>query len=139
MIDVDEFKIYNDTLGHTAGDYALRFLAWLLKHHARMSDMVCRYGGEEFAIILAETSADEGKMAAQRFRRIVEEAEFEGQEVVHNGSLSISVGLACYPDDARSPEELLKKADEALYKAKREGKNRVVIWSEMSKSSADKK
>jgi len=73
MVDVDDFKIYNDALGHTQGDYALRFLAWLLKHHARREDMVCRYGGEEFTIILAETDLEKGKLAAERFLRIVEE------------------------------------------------------------------
>lgn len=139
MIDVDDFKIYNDTLGHTDGDYALRFFAWLLKHHARLSDMVCRYGGEEFAIILAETDAAEGKMAAERFRRIIEESEFEHQEVLPSGNLTLSAGVAAFPDDSRSPDELVKMADEAMYQAKREGKNRVVAWAEMQKNAAEKK
>ncbi len=142
MIDVDDFKIYNDALGHTQGDYALRFLAWLLKHHARREDMVCRYGGEEFAIILAETDQKKGKLAAERFLRIVEETEIDRQEVLPNKNMTISVGLACYPDDAQSGEEVIEKADKALYQAKREGKNRSVCWSKMeaneeSKSSTD--
>jgi len=122
MIDVDDFKVYNDTLGHTDGDYALRFLAWLLKHHARLSDEVCRYGGEEFSM---ETSAAEGKMAAERFRRIIEETEFDHQDVLPGGNLTISIGLAAFPDDSRSPDDLVKKADEALYQAKREGCRRM--------------
>jgi len=138
MIDVDDFKVYNDTLGHTDGDYALRFLAWLLKHHARLSDEVCRYGGEEFSMILAETSAAEGKMAAERFRRIIEETEFDHQDVLPGGNLTISIGLAAFPDDSRSPDDLDKKADEALYQAKREGKNRAVAWAEISENAAKK-
>ncbi len=138
MIDVDDFKTYNDTLGHTDGDNALRFLAWLLKHHARMSDMVCRYGGEEFVIILTETNSSEGKMAAERFRQIVEETEFERQDVFPDGNLTISLGLATFPDDSHSGDELVKKADTALYEAKRMGKNRIVAWSEMQAKTAEK-
>ncbi len=139
MIDMDDFKVYNDSLGHTNGDYALRFLAWLLKHHARMSDMVCRYGGEEFSIILTETDQAEGKMAAERFRRVVEETEIENQEVLPSGNMTISLGLAAFPDDSRSPDELVKKADDAMYEAKRQGKNRVVVWSETQKNLAREK
>ena len=112
-------------------------LAWLLKHHARMSDMVCRYGGEEFSIILTETNAVEGKMAAERFRRIVEETEFDQQDVMPEKNLTISIGVACFPDDTRKPDELVKKADIALYQAKSEGKNRVVVWAEMPRDGAD--
>jgi diguanylate cyclase (GGDEF)-like protein len=135
MIDVDDFKIYNDTLGHKQGDHALRFLAWLLKHHARMSDMVCRYGGEEFAIIAPETDTDEARIAAERFRHIVEETEFEHQDVMPTKNITISLGIACFPDDSQDPNDLVRKADEALYQAKREGKNKVIAWSEMSKNS----
>ncbi len=132
MIDVDNFKVYNDSLGHPAGDEALRFLAWLLKHHARASDMVCRYGGEEFAIILPETNLSESRIAANRLRRIVEETEFNGQEVMPNANLTVSIGIACHPDDAQSAETLLEHADDALYRAKKNGKNRVVAWADMS-------
>ena len=139
MIDVDDFKVYNDTLGHKQGDHALRSLAWLLKHHARISDMVCRYGGEEFSIISPETNTSEGKIAAARFRRIVEETEFEHQDVMPQKNLTISIGIACYPDDCRDPNELVRKADEALYQAKRDGKNKVVAWSEMPKNTIEKR
>jgi diguanylate cyclase (GGDEF)-like protein len=132
MLDVDDFKNYNDTLGHTAGDYVLRFLAWLLKYHARVSDMVCRYGGEEFAIILPETDVKHSKVAAERFRRLVEEAEFEKQQVMPGGNLTVSIGISCYPEDGATPEELLERADKALYQAKHEGKNRVVAWADLA-------
>jgi diguanylate cyclase (GGDEF)-like protein len=139
MIDVDDFKEYNDTLGHTQGDHALRFLAWLLKHHARMSDMVCRYGGEEFSILSPETNTAQGIIAAERFRQIIEETEFEHQEIMSRKNLTISVGIACYPDDSQDVNELVKKADEALYQAKREGKNRVVTYAAMTEKAENKK
>lgn len=136
MIDVDDFKSYNDSLGHPAGNEALKFLAWLLKHHARMSDIVCRYGGEEFSIILPETGRAEGKTVAERLHRTVEKTEFAGQETMPSGNLTISVGLACYPDDAKSADELILNADQALYKAKRQGKNQLISWSEMRGAAA---
>lgn len=139
MIDVDDFKVYNDTLGHKQGDHVLRFLGWLLKHHARMSDMVCRYGGEEFSIISPETNTAEGKTAAERLRQIVEETEFEHQEILPTKNFTVSIGLACYPDDSREANDLVRKADEALYQAKKEGKNRVVTWVEMQSKTADKR
>jgi diguanylate cyclase (GGDEF)-like protein len=138
MIDVDNFKIYNDSLGHPAGDQALKFLAWLLKHHARASDVVCRYGGEEFTMILPETNTAAGKMAAERLRQKVEEAEFYQQDVMPSKNLTVSIGVACFPDDAQSAEELLSKADQALYQAKKEGKNRIVTWAEMYGNAAVK-
>lgn len=131
MIDVDDFKSYNDALGHPAGDEALKFLGWLLRHHARISDSVCRYGGEEFTIILSETVQPEGKLAAERLRRIVEETEFDRQEVMPRGNLTVSIGVACYPDDGASADMIVHNADRALYHAKREGKNLIATWSDL--------
>jgi len=139
MIDVDDFKSYNDSLGHPAGDEALKFLGWLLKHHARLSDAVCRYGGEEFSLILPETNLAEGRQAAERLRRIVEETEFDRQEILPAGNLTVSIGLACYPDDGKSAEEIIQNADRSLYQAKKEGKNRVVAWTDMSASLPSEK
>jgi len=136
MMDVDNFKLYNDTLGHPAGDEALKFLAWLLKHHSRLSDMVCRYGGEEFSIILPETDVAQGRAVAERLRRIVQETGIEHQEVMLTGNLTVSIGVACYPDDAQMADEIVDKADQALYQAKRDGKNRVVTWDEFCKNAA---
>jgi diguanylate cyclase (GGDEF)-like protein len=138
MIDVDDFKSYNDALGHPTGDEALKFLGWLLRHHARVSDWVCRYGGEEFSIILPEAMLSEGKLAAERFRRIVEETEFNRQEVMPGGNLTVSIGVACYPDDGNTSEIIIENADRAMYQAKREGKNRVVSWSESQVSLPSK-
>ncbi len=139
MIDVDAFKKYNDSLGHPTGDQALKFLAWLLKHHARFSDVVCRYGGEEFTMILPETNAVAGRTAAERLRQKVDEAEFYRQDVMPNGNFTVSIGVACFPDDAQSAEELLNKADRALYQAKKEGKNKIVAWADMQGNAAVKK
>ena len=139
MIDVDYFKLYNDALGHPTGDDALKFLAWLLKHHSRLSDMVCRYGGEEFSIILPETDILQGKVVGERLRRIVQETSIERQEVLPGGSLTISIGVACYPDDARAADEIVEKADQALYQAKRDGRNRVVTWDEFCRPAAHSK
>ncbi|RJP73736.1 MAG: diguanylate cyclase [Candidatus Abyssobacteria bacterium SURF_17] len=135
MVDVDDFKVYNDTLGHPAGDEALKFLAWLLKHHARISDVVCRYGGEEFVVVFPETDVPASRIAAERLRRIIEETEFDRQEVLPGGNFTVSIGMACFPDDATSADELVSNADKAMYHAKRSGKNRLAAWTDISETA----
>lgn len=135
MLDVDHFKVYNDTLGHPAGDEALKFLAWLLKHHSRHSDTVFRYGGEEFAIILPETCGADARLTAERLRRVVAETDFEREDVVPGGQLTVSIGVACYPDDATDAEDLVHKADQALYRAKRTGRNKTVAWADVQRET----
>lgn len=119
MLDVDSFKKYNDSFGHLEGDGVLRRLGELLGEHARPSDFAARYGGEEFAIILANTAADGALVAAERLRKDVEEESFE------NRKLTISVGVATLTPDIPSMNALIVAADNALYKAKRDGRNRV--------------
>ncbi|MBN2566444.1 MAG: diguanylate cyclase [Candidatus Eisenbacteria bacterium] len=130
MIDIDDFKSFNDSHGHPAGDLALRRLALLLKQSSRTCDFVARYGGEEFAIIVPEVSADSARRMAERLLKLVDEAEFEGEEVMVGGRLTISIGVATYPMQAGSKSELVEHADQALYRAKGLGKNRVVVFGE---------
>lgn len=127
MIDLDNFKIYNDLCGHLAGDRALKKMARILSDAARQMDVVTRYGGEEFCIILPGTSKKESIFVAERMRREIEAEEFPHEENLPMGRLTASVGVASYPEDGSTEAVLLKAADMALYRAKAEGRNRVVI------------
>ena len=127
MLDVDSFKTFNDTYGHPQGDQLLRNIAAILRAGVRNVDFAGRYGGEDFLVILPETTKDDACRMAERIRSDVEAQallEIEGKTVRR----TVSVGVASYPEDALSPAELVKRADEALYRAKRAGKN-CVIWA----------
>jgi two-component system, cell cycle response regulator len=126
MIDVDHFKVYNDTCGHPQGDIVLQDLARLLREMSRTSDTVARYGGEEFAIILPETDSVGAQKIALRLREQVEGYAFPGKDLMPGGSLTISIGVATHAP-AGSKDALLQAADTALYTAKREGRNRVCM------------
>jgi diguanylate cyclase (GGDEF)-like protein len=125
MVDVDFFKNYNDRNGHMAGDDALRELATLLRRHLRTEDQAARVGGEEFAFIMPDTTKDEAFRVLERLRVIVESHPFFGSEGQPGGRLTISVGIACCPEDACDYEGLLRRADAALYSAKNSGRNQV--------------
>ena len=129
ILDVDNFKNYNDTLGHQAGDEVLRSLAKILKETVRENDIVARYGGEEFAVILPGVSRDGVVILADRLRERVDETKFESQEVQPSGSLTISVGTASLPLDTDNLNDLIFKADTALYAAKHGGRNRVIQYT----------
>jgi len=126
MIDVDDFKSYNDMYGHPQGDTALRELARLLREASRTSDIVARYGGEEFAIILPETDCENAQKIGDRLREQVELYPFPGEERLPRGAFTISVGVATHTR-TDTKEALLQSADAALYKAKRAGRNRVCV------------
>jgi len=126
MIDVDHFKVYNDTYGHPQGDIVLQDLARLLREMSRTSDTVARYGGEEFAIILPETDSVGAQKIGQRLREQVEGYLFPGKELMPGGTLTISIGVATHAP-AGSRDALLQAADTALYTAKHEGRNRVCV------------
>lgn len=124
MLDLDRFKEVNDTYGHPAGDAVLKAVVTIVLSELRPGDTVCRYGGEEFAVILPETPGGGAIVAAERVRGSVAAAPITiawGKDV----HVTVSIGAAAFPDDAKSPEALVAMADEALYAAKRAGRNRV--------------
>jgi diguanylate cyclase (GGDEF)-like protein len=127
MIDVDHFKHYNDAYGHPQGDVLLKSMAELIQNNFKDTDVVARYGGEEFAVLLVETGVkDQAVGVAERLRAMVEQHKFSYEETQPGGSITISIGVSCYPEDGLSSDELIQAADEALYRAKNEGRNRVV-------------
>ncbi|MFH1260119.1 MAG: diguanylate cyclase [Elusimicrobiota bacterium] len=125
MFDIDYFKKFNDQYGHIAGDHLLRKLAELLKNNARKVDMVCRYGGEEFAIILPDTKLADAQAVAEKIRQAVENYQFSKIFPEYSGSITISAGIAAYKDHY-DQDNFVKLADDALYKAKQNGRNRIV-------------
>lgn len=127
MIDVDNFKNFNDTHGHLKGDEALRNIASILQEKSRKCDIVARYGGEEFAIIMPETSKDNSKLFAERLRSEVEKFYAEDAAISQEKRLTISAGIATCPEDAVKKDDLISMADTALYQAKRSGKNRIYL------------
>jgi two-component system, cell cycle response regulator len=124
MVDLDHFKGVNDTYGHLAGDQVLRDVALLLQHEVRSVDIVARYGGEEFIVVLPETSTEGAVTFAERIRERIEAQTFESTG--HSLLLTTSIGVATFPSPrVASMEDLVARADEALYRAKAEGRNRV--------------
>ncbi len=124
MLDIDHFKTVNDIYGHQAGDAVLKQLSNSLIQQARTIDRVCRYGGEEFMVILSETNTASAMNTAERLRTTVEhqQSDIGGGKYV---GITVSIGVATYPHQAKSPQELVKAADKALYAAKAGGRNRV--------------
>ncbi|MFH1245651.1 MAG: diguanylate cyclase [Candidatus Omnitrophota bacterium] len=129
MIDIDYFKNFNDILGHPSGDEVLLGIAKILKKTCRSTDIVARYGGEEFVIVLLDTNKQSAWELAERLRRLVESADFSGQEIQPQKNLTISLGLASFPEDAKDKSGLIAKADKALYDAKKAGKNQTCLAS----------
>ncbi|MDQ7780202.1 MAG: GGDEF domain-containing protein, partial [Planctomycetota bacterium] len=128
MLDLDHFKHYNDTHGHPQGDELLRGLAKIFSSAARADiDLVARYGGEEFCLLLPETKKENARKIAERIRRRVMSASFPGEEQQPLGKVTVSVGVAAMPEDARTADKLIARADAALYKAKNAGRNRVCV------------
>lgn len=132
FLDVDHFKNFNDTHGHSAGDDLLRSLASLLSDTSRSkgsgvrtSDIISRYGGEEFAVILPDTPLEGGLIKAERIRKSIASHKFPGMEKQPLKHLSVSIGVANFPEHAKTPERLIELADQAMYKAKKNGRNQV--------------
>ncbi|WP_291570069.1 diguanylate cyclase [Clostridium sp. UBA4548] len=129
IMDIDYFKHYNDLYGHQKGDEVLKNIGILLKEISRSKDIVARYGGEEFALILPNTNENEVIKIGEHIRRNIETTYFEGEENQPNGKLTVSVGISVFPDKAKNDIDLIKSADDALYRAKFFNKNRVEIYT----------
>ncbi|GAA0084357.1 diguanylate cyclase [Clostridium sp. CTA-7] len=129
FVDIDYFKHYNDLYGHQKGDEVLRCIGSILKKNIREHDIVARYGGEEFAIILPNTTEEEAILVADNIRHIIETTKFYGEENQPRGSLTASMGVSVYPDKAKNDVDLIKSADDALYRAKFFNKNRVETYT----------
>ncbi len=129
MVDVDNFKNYNDTLGHIKGDGALRTIAQILQAKSRKFDTVARYGGEEFTIVMPNTSKENARLFAERLRNEVEKVYAEDTALPPDKRLTISCGVAAYPEDAQAKDTLISRSDIALYEAKKAGKNRTCVYS----------
>jgi diguanylate cyclase len=127
LLDLDGFKEINDEQGHAAGDETLRGMADILLKHSRGINVICRYGGDEFAVLLVETSKSGARLYADRIRYVLPTHQFS-----HGRRVTASFGIASLPEDVTpSPDALIRGADEALYAAKRAGKNRVCVYEDI--------
>jgi diguanylate cyclase (GGDEF)-like protein len=123
MLDIDDFKRCNDTYGHLVGDFILKDIARVIKENVREIDVVARYGGEEISLVLPETGGESARVAAERLRRKIEEQVFKAYD--EKLKLTVSIGVSIYPKDSTDARSLIDRADEALYAAKKSGKNVV--------------
>jgi diguanylate cyclase (GGDEF)-like protein len=128
MLDIDRFKMFNDENGHEAGDEVLKAIGEILKNSTRVSDIACRFGGEEFVLILNDVDSSTALPRVEQICR-----EIKRKQIVFNGkpllTVTVSAGLAEAPAHGASPEELLRAADKALYAAKSAGRDRVEVFS----------
>lgn len=130
MIDIDHFKKHNDTYGHLVGDEILRILAEILKNNIREIDFPGRFGGEEFSIFFPQTTKQQALPIAKRLRKEVEKYKFSVYDEEIN--LTISIGISSYPEDTKSKGQLIENTDQALYKAKEQGRNRICTFTKQT-------
>ena len=130
LLDLDHFKIINDTLGHLAGDRVLRDVADALKEHMREYDLIGRFGGEEFTILLPQTSALQARYIAERLRTRIADLPVTDDDGLLGTQLTASIGIACLVDSHRDLNDLIAAADNAVYKAKQDGRNKVHILTD---------
>jgi diguanylate cyclase (GGDEF)-like protein len=130
MLDIDNFKNYNDTMGHQTGDQILSEIAKILRDYSRKIDWVCRYGGEEFAIILPQTTKKEAFLIAEQLREKIQNYPFIYEEIMPEKRITVSCGVASFPEDGTTNSELISCADKHLYQAKNLGKNRTCGYVE---------
>ncbi|MDK2981731.1 MAG: hypothetical protein PWQ55_2078 [Chloroflexota bacterium] len=134
LFDVDDFKYYNDTYGHACGDEILVTISRLVQENFRQSDVSCRYGGDEFFIAMSDTNPEEARKKLALLQRLIAEEKFE-TICDAKTKVTISVGIAAYPRDGESVREVLKAADDALYRAKEKGKDCIEITHQEAGSS----
>jgi two-component system cell cycle response regulator len=127
VLDIDFFKSINDTYGHDAGDDVLREFAVRIRKCIRGIDLACRYGGEEFVIVMPETDLNVAGMVAERLRRAIAADPFAVEKGTKRIDVTISIGIATLDNKGEPISDVMKRADQALYRAKRDGRNRVVL------------
>ena len=125
MADIDQFKRLNDEFGHLLGDEVLRQVSSLFHQQLRKIDVVCRYGGEEFAILLTQITAQQAIAIAEKLRRMVESFQFPGVP----RTITISAGVAAFPTHGKTRDDMIRAADSGLYAAKQAGRNRICVAS----------
>ena len=130
MIDIDDFKLYNDRHGHQAGDLALKMTAHGLKSTLRSADVASRYGGEEFCVLLPQTSLQEAGVIAERMRERIEQTAIPHSESQPLKTVTISIGVSTFTETINGAEQIIWSADRALYEAKSKGKNKIVFYQE---------
>lgn len=129
VIDIDDFKLLNDTEGHLAGDHVLKEMASVMTGTIRANDILVRFGGEEFAIIMPQTSKEEAFHVVERIRNGISDLSFPGlKQPRNNKSLTVSAGIAMFPECGNQMENIIFHADMALYRAKSRGKNQTILW-----------
>jgi diguanylate cyclase (GGDEF)-like protein len=129
MIDVDHFKQFNDKFGHELGDRVLRNVAQTLAHNVRSSDLVARFGGEEFTVVLPSTTAEAARARAEVLRQAVANMPPLREQGELHHPVTISIGVACMQGGGSSAQELIHNADTALYLSKKDGRNRVTMFN----------
>jgi len=136
MIDADNLKQVNDTYGHKAGDKLILTIANTIKDCLRTSDIICRYGGDEFVVLLPQLPADRAVETAERLRSAIENTSFDvdGKKI----TTTVSIGIATYPDEVLIAEELLEKADLTLYESKKAGRNTVISYTSRKPENSPK-
>ncbi|MCE7792108.1 sensor domain-containing diguanylate cyclase [Salipaludibacillus sp. CUR1] len=133
VLDIDHFKSFNDTHGHLLGNEILIQFAKLLEEAVAKEDIVCRFGGEEFIIFLPKKSLRQGEKTAELIRKAVRTYPFDGRETQPLQRITVSIGVASYPELAESGSDLIQKADEAVYRAKKKGRDQVAVYSEQER------
>ena len=129
FIDIDDFKTFNDMHGHLLGDKLLHDFVSILKKNSRKMDTIGRFGGEEFVMLVPHATKEKALVIANKLKSAIEKHRFTGKEDSTVG-ITFSAGIAAFPDDGKTSEELIKRADEAMYQSKKLGKNRITLWSD---------
>lgn len=135
MIDVDGLKEYNDVHGHLRGSGVIKQLAKVVSRYLRRIDMLCKYGGDEFVVILPRTPKVGAALAAERIRQAIEKHRFPGERLT--GKITASMGIATYPEDGKTVQKLINSADKALYRAKRHGRNQIWLSGDTTRYSGN--